>query len=196
MELDDMKLYSSVIGFLVLIALCTKTVSSFVNDKSWNLFSGGSKVKGRAAMSDARDDNSLPCCPPGSMNCIRTSWTVTKGKDKAAIAKAMLEILQSYPQEGQAGVDKGGWKVVDGDLLKTGTASLEYQSGIGPFAFLFNFGKPFIDDLQIKIVAPNRVDIRSSSRIGKSDLGVNKKRLTFLGQKAKDLGWDVPEPNY
>ena len=102
----------------------------------------------------------------------------------------------NHPQEGQNGVDKGGWKMTKGDLVKNGSTSLEYQSGIGPFAFLFNFGKPFIDVLEIKITNSNTVQLRSSSRIGKSDLGVNQKRLLYLGQKAKELGWDIPEPKY
>lgn len=68
------------------------------------------------------------------MNCICTSWTIPKAKDKSTIASEMLEILQSYPQEGQSGIDKGGWKVASGDLQKSGEASLEYKSGVGPFA--------------------------------------------------------------
>jgi Protein of unknown function (DUF1499) len=196
MKFEDMK-SSIVLGLLILAALWTPKVSAFLCENC-NIFGTGRMApqEGIKLESSSGDDNSLPCCPPGSMNCIRTAWTLPKGKDKSAISSAMLEILQSYPQEGQAGVDKGGWKIASGDLQKTGEASLEFKSGVGPFAVLFNFGKPFIDDLQIRIVTPNKVELRSSSRIGKSDLGVNKKRLEYLGEKAKALGWDVPDPSY
>lgn len=191
-----MKLYPTMtLPFLALIGFRGKTVSSFITAANWRVF-GSSATDKTAVVMEATVNDSLAPCPPGSQNCILTTWTPPKGKDKRSIATAMVNILQSYPQEGQNGVDKGGWKIANGDLVKTGSVSLEYQSGIGPFAFLFNFGKPFIDDLEIKIMNSNKVQLRSSSRIGKSDLGVNQKRLIFLGQKAKELGWDVPEPKY
>ena len=169
-------------------------VVSFITAPCWNIFGNSINVKHTAVVMEASSNESLTPCPPGSQNCILTTWTPPKGKDKRSVATAMVKILQSYPQEGQAGDDKGGWKITDGDLVKTGTLSLEYQSGVGPFAFLFNFGKPFIDDLEIKVLSSNKVQLRSSSRVGKSDLGVNKKRLLFLGEQA--IGWDVPEPEY
>ena len=144
----------------------------------------------------AASNDSLTPCPPGSPNCILTAWTPPKGIDKSSVATAMVNILQSYPQEGQAGVDKGGWKITDGDLIETGTLSLEYQSGTGLLSILLNCGRPFVDDLEIKILNSNKVELRSSSRIGKSDFGVNKKRLLFLGERAKEIGWNVPEPTY
>jgi Protein of unknown function (DUF1499) len=197
MRFDDIK-STLILGFLALVGLRTPSISAFLC-KKWSIFKQFEPMAphGNTVLeSSSGDENSLPCCPPGSMNCIRTSWTIPRAKDRSAIASKLLEILQSYPQEGQSGVDKGGWKIANGDLQKTGQASLEYKSGVGPFAILFNFGKPFIDDLQIKIVTANKVELRSPSRIGKSDLGVNKKRLQYLGEKARALGWDVPDPSY
>ena len=107
---------------------------------TWNVF-GNTAVKKSALVMGAASNEGLTPCPSGSQNCILTTWTPPKGKDKRSVATAMVQILQSYPQGGQAGVDKGGWKITDGDLAKTGKLSLEYQSGVGPFAFLFNFGK-------------------------------------------------------
>lgn len=92
-------------------------------------------------------------------------------------------------------MDKGGWKIAEGDLKSTGRSRIEYDSGIGNFARFFNGGKSFVDDLEIEIVG-NAIEIRSSSRIGESDLGVNQKRLQFLAAKARALGWEVPEPKY
>jgi hypothetical protein len=126
-------------------------------------------------------------------NSIHTTWTVPDGtKD---IAVSVLDILNSYPQEGQAGIDKGGWSIAEGDLVNTGKTRAEFKSGIGNFAILLNGGKPFVDDLDIEI-ASQKVEIKSASRIGKSDMGVNQKRVQFLAAKARTLGWDAPEPEY
>jgi len=40
------------------------------------------------------------------------------------------------------------------------------------------------------------VEVRSASRIGESDLGVNRKRLLFLGSALDSKGWTVPDPKY
>jgi hypothetical protein len=47
-------------------------------------------------------------------------------------------------------------------------------SGKGNFAKFFNAGKPFVDDLNIEIEDDGKVEIKSASRVGESDFGVNK----------------------
>lgn len=138
----------------------------------------------------------LEACPAGSKNCIRTAWTPPKGTSKGDAAKTVKSVLASYPQEGQAGVDKGGWTWIKDNLSGSGAGSLEFKSGIGMFAKLANGGKPFIDDVALLIEKDGVVQVRSSSRIGQSDLGVNQKRLKFLAAKFKALGWQAPEPKY
>jgi len=64
---------------------------------------------------------------------------------------SLHSVLEAYPQEGQAGVDQGGWRFADDQLASAGYARLEYLSGIGNFAKFFNGGKPFIDDLEVSI---------------------------------------------
>lgn len=135
--------------------------------------------------------NALSACPPKSKNCIATSWTAPSGADAA---KDMDEIINSYPQEGQDKVDLGGWKVAQGDV-KSGSARVEYTSGVGNFAKFLNGGKPFVDDLEIEI-SGQTVNIKSASRIGESDLDVNRKRLQVLANKAKSMGWTAPDPTY
>ena len=132
-------------------------------------------------------------CPAKTSNCIRTTWTAPEGTKN--VAESMQSILNSYPQEGQNKADLGGWSVAEGDLVASGKARLEYKSGIGNFAKFLNGGKPFVDDLEVE-VSGNTVDLKSSSRVGESDFDVNKKRLVFLAEKAKALGWDAPEPTY
>ena len=137
----------------------------------------------------------IDACPRGSQNCIRTTWTAPAGTSKADIIKTVKDVLSSYPQEGQTGADLGGWTIVEDNLEGAGTARVEYKSGIGNFAKFLNGGKPFVDDLKVEI-ADGGVEIRSSSRVGDSDLGVNQKRLKYLASAIKAKGWSAPEPKY
>jgi hypothetical protein len=128
-----------------------------------------------------------------SKNCIRTTWKAPL--ETKSVAGNMLEILNSYPQEGQSDIDKGGWTIASGDLITTGKTRVEYKSGSGIFSKILNGGKPFIDDLEIE-VSGNMIEIQSASRMGMSDFGVNQKRLQFLASKARGLGWEAPDPKY
>ena len=140
----------------------------------------------------------MTACPKGSKNCIRTTWTAPSGSSQASTAKALTAALEAYPQAGQADVDLGGYTIVNNDLSgSTATAKVEYYSGVGNFAKFFNGGKTFVDDLEIVIEDSGATaQIRSSSRIGDSDLGVNQKRLLYLGAILKSQGWTIPEPTY
>jgi uncharacterized protein (DUF1499 family) len=170
--------------FLLLAIVAAAVVDGFgIFDQIKNV---GQPAKAAAAGSG----KAILSCPPGSKNCIVTTWTIPKGKG-GNVKASVLKILNSYPQAGQANVDKGGYKIVSSNS----PIKVEYTSGIGTFAKLFNGGQPFIDDL-IAVIGSDSVTIKSSSRIGQSDLGVNQKRLKFLGGKAKALGWEVPEPKY
>lgn len=135
----------------------------------------------------------VDACPPKSNNCLRTTWTAP-GK---VTASEVLEILNSYPQEGQNKADLGGWSLVTNDLTgSTKSARLEYQSGIGNFAKFLNGGKPFVDDLFVEITGDSTVEFKSASRVGDSDFGVNQKRMRFLAEQARAKGWTAPDPVY
>lgn len=153
-----------------------------------------------AAVAAVTNGTAVPAgCPPGSRNCVCTVWTAPAGT--AGVAARVHEILRSYPRGGQNGIDAGGWTIAEGDLLSAATATtagqtrLEYKSNRGCLAVVLNCGRRFIDDLVVH-VDDVKVTLRSSSRMGTSDLGVNKKRLEFLAAKARVLGWEAPEPNY
>lgn len=139
--------------------------------------------------------NALEACKRGSQNCIRTTWTPPAGSSKAASIASLKKVLEAYPQEGQGKVDLGGWELVE-DNFSSGSARLEYKSGIGNFAKMFNGAKPFVDDLKLEIDDSGVVEVRSSSRVGDSDLGVNQKRLAYLGNALKEAGWTIPDPKY
>lgn len=138
--------------------------------------------------------NALDSCPKGSKNCIRTEWTPPSGTKKDGAIAGLKKAIESYPQEGQNKVDLGGWKIVED--FSSGSGRIEYTSGIGNFAKFFNGGKPFVDDLYLEVADSGVVSVKSSSRIGESDLGVNEKRLSFLIEKLRADGWTAPAPTY
>jgi hypothetical protein len=139
--------------------------------------------------------NALEACPIGSKNCIRTSWIPPPGTTKEDSEKTITKVLQGYPQEGQNGIDLSGWSFAEDSLAASGSARLEYRSGVGKIAKAINGGKPFIDDLLVAVQDDGQVEVRSSSRIGYSDMGVNKKRLEYL-IKSLPKDWKAPNPDY
>ena len=155
--------------------------------------SAGAAVAFVAAASPA---NALDACPKGSKNCVTTKWTPPSGTNASAAASTLKKVIESYPQEGQNKVDLGGWSVVEDSFAPGKVASIEYTSGIGNFAKFLNGGKAFVDDLKLEISQDGVVDVRSSSRIGESDLGVNQKRLLYIVGMLRKEGWDAPDPSY
>jgi hypothetical protein len=105
----------------------------------------------------------------------------------------LKDALNAYPQEGQEGgkVDGGGWTIAEDNLDASGTMRVEYRSsGKGNFAKFFNGGKPFVDDLRLEVSGAS-VQIRSQSRLGDSDFGVNGKRVDYLIGLLKEKGWSA-----
>jgi hypothetical protein len=138
----------------------------------------------------------IEACARNSNNCIRTTWIPPLGTSKSEMGKAVVSAIEAYPQTGQADVDRGGWLLAEDNGLSTGgTARYEFRTGTDKIAKFLNGGKPFIDDLVVEIT-DGAVEVRSASRIGDSDLGVNAKRLSFLGEQLKAAGWTIPDPKY
>ena len=123
----------------------------------------------------------------------------------------------------RAGADCNGWKVVSDGLdidIDDSTSSimaLEFKSCVGPAALAINLAQPFIDDLKLELIYVGMgidenedkdnvdaasassswmVKVKSSSRMGSSDLFVNKKRLEYLGASLQQKGWSVPKIKY
>jgi hypothetical protein len=122
---------------------------------------------------------------------VRQTWTPPSSTAASDAASQLRDALNAYPQEGQEDgkVDGGGYKVISDDLGSGGAIQLEYRSsGKGTFAKIFNGGKPFVDDV---VIEPNgtNFEVRSSSRVGDSDFGVNGKRLSYIGGVLKGKGW-------
>ena len=141
-------------------------------------------------------------CRDGARNCIRTAWSPPRGKSKAEALADIRAVIKAYPQKGQSGVDCNGFELSDDKLDVDGTARIEFYSCIGPAAVSMNLAKPFVDDLKIALVDDNdnsvgfRLEVRSKSRVGASDYGVNKKRINYLAEALRNKGWDAPKVVY
>ena len=77
---------------------------------------------------------------------------------------------------------------------RTLTARYSSAQGIGNFARFMNGGKPFVDDLEFSVEEAS-VCLRSSSRVGDSDFGVNAKRINWIAEKLRAKGWNAPGVN-
>ena len=146
--------------------------------------------------------NALEGCGRASHNCIRTAWIAPSSiTSPSEAARIIRDVLNTYPQKGQGGVDCNGWRIVK-DALESdaGIITLEFKSCVGPAALAINLGQPFIDDLKLEVGkdadGKMKVSVLSKSRMGSSDLFVNRKRLLFLGSQLKQQGWSVPDPKY
>ncbi len=188
--MKTMRLLATAVSLLVVSVSAYAPASLNRRDVFQSVLAGGVA----AVVASPSIANALEACPKGSKNCIRTEWTPPSGTSKDSAITALRKALESYPQEGQDSVDLGGWKIVED--FANGSGRVEYKSGIGNFAKFFNGGKPFIDDLKVEIAETGVVAVKSSSRVGESDFGVNQKRLNFLVARLREAGWSAPDPTY
>ncbi len=158
----------------------------------------------------AEEAHALELCRPKSRNCIRTIWTAPSSTNKEEAIKILKEVVGSYPQNGQNGIDCNGWSIVEDTLSSESgirTLKLEFKSCVGPAAVTMNLAQPFIDDVKLEVVQGKGkndgdddnlvyVEVKSSSRMGASDLFVNKRRIEFLGIQLREKGWAVPDVKY
>ncbi|KAG8470206.1 hypothetical protein KFE25_008627 [Diacronema lutheri] len=138
-----------------------------------------------------RTDGSLKGCGP-SPNCWSTSgdpkhkvapFEYTKS---TSTAKAdLLAVLKAYPQ--------AGIKTKDGGIIDGGGNKLlippPNSDGNYYYAQFTSKKFGFVDDVEFN-VGGGKVAIRSASRQGDSDLGVNAARLSYIAQQlAAKGGW-------
>ena len=113
-------------------------------------------------------------------NCFSTSGDEAhllkpwKPKAGSNAMDELLEAIRAYPP-GQANVDKGGFAIITAhaDYLYVQFESLKWG---------------FIDDVEFA-VNDGVVQVRSSSRLGFLDLGVNAKRLNWISAELRAKGW-------
>ena len=108
------------------------------------------------------------------------AWTWPKDYDQERAFKELEEVISSY-KPGQGNIDGGGFEIQKSDA-KSGYLYVQFEA----------LKNGYIDDLELAAVpGRNGVQVRSSSRVGYLDFGVNAKRLNYIAQALKQKGWDA-----
>jgi uncharacterized protein (DUF1499 family) len=137
--------------------------------------------------------NVAPNCFSSSLNVVEDpdhsipSWTSNTASVENTFAQ-LKAVVEAYPP-GQNGVDGGGFAIQSYDP-KRGYLYVQFEA----------LKNGYIDDVEFAVIdAPPRpedqmltVHVRSSSRIGYLDYGVNAKRLNYLAAALRAKGWDSP----
>lgn len=107
------------------------------------------------------------------------SWIWPETLTTEAAFEQLYEVVKAYPP-GQSDIDGGGFEIVTFDPKK-GYMYIQFES----------LKNGFIDDVEFAVVGnvKNEVQLRSSSRLGYLDFGVNAKRLNYLAKKLREKGW-------
>ncbi|GMH95750.1 hypothetical protein TrVE_jg12735 [Triparma verrucosa] len=128
---------------------------------------------------------SLSPCTSDALNCFSTSGDAAhllkpwSPPDKTVNPmQDILETLKEYPP-GQSRIDKGGYSII---TLRNDYLYVQFES----------LKRGFIDDVEFSI-QPLTVQVRSSSRLGFLDLGVNAKRLNYISSSLRSKGWTAPQ---
>ena len=112
--------------------------------------------------------------------------TNTNGSQQAF--EQLAATITKYPP-GQGNIDGGGFKIISNDPQK-GYIYTQFQS----------LKNGYIDDVEFALIdgvaASSSVQVRSSSRIGYLDYGVNAKRLNYIAKELRAQGWDAPGVEY
>ena len=109
-------------------------------------------------------------------------WVAPAAQSRAAAADDAAAALAAYAP-GQGGVDGGGFEV-------------QKTTGGGYFYVRFESLKNgYVDDVELALTdaAPFALRVRSASRVGYLDYGVNAKRLNRLAADLRARGWDAPD---
>jgi uncharacterized protein (DUF1499 family) len=149
-------------------------------------------------------DIPLSPCPgqPLKKNCWSTEdtqsrrlarWVPPPNRSSAdAVLQDIEGVINLYPQEGQNGVDKGGWKLADRQKNDaSGVTYLRYEFVSGRFGY--------VDDLEIRVVDDKKsgsgdvvqISVRTASREGGYDFNVNAVRIDFIQAALQKKGWTV-----
>jgi uncharacterized protein (DUF1499 family) len=117
------------------------------------------------------------------------AWTWPKefGNDREMAFIELASVIESY-QPGQSNVDGGGFRIITNDPKK-GYIYTQFES----------LKNGYIDDVELAFIdgfGERAVQVRSSSRLGYLDFGVNAKRLNYIAKALRAKGWDAPGVDY
>jgi uncharacterized protein (DUF1499 family) len=134
-----------------------------------------------------------PCGPAPNCFCTTDSieddpehnipaWKYPESLDKEGAFLALEKTVKAYTP-GQGNIDGGGFQIVKSDPKK------------GYFYAQFEALKNgYIDDLEFASIdglGDRMIQVRSSSRVGYLDFGVNAKRLNYIAKALKAEGWEA-----
>jgi len=110
-----------------------------------------------------------------------------KELDQAAAMRQLQDILEAY-QPGQNDVDGGGFAI---QTVRPDYIYVQYES----------LKNGYIDDAEFAIIDNERygereVQVRSSSRLGYADFGVNAKRINAIAAALRQKSWNAPGVDY
>ena len=114
------------------------------------------------------------------------SWKWPKSINTKKDAFEQLELVIQKYKPGQANIDGGGFQIVQSDLNK-GYIYVQFESLKN--GYIDDFELVYMDDKE------NEVQVRSSSRVGYLDFGVNMKRINYIAKQMRELGWDAEGVN-
>ena len=149
-----------------------------------------------------RDGNALKACIDGKPHCFSSSpetfedndlfnadygttegWLVEPFRYDKPLAEAVADIkaaIEAYPP-GQRGIDGGGFKLVAARPIDADGYYMYVQFESGR--------KGYIDDFEVAL-GNGVANVRTSSRVGYLDLGVNAKRYAWFADRlGKQQGW-------
>jgi len=110
-------------------------------------------------------------------------WPKSFGGDTKRAFSELEQVISAY-KPGQSNIDGGGFQIVTSDLDK-GYIYVQFEA----------LKAGYIDDLEVALIQgydEGVVQVRSSSRVGYLDFGVNAKRINFIAKALSEKGWDAP----
>ena len=105
------------------------------------------------------------------------AWSWPKGYDQEKAFAELEQVISAY-KPGEGNIDGGGFEIQKVDP-KAGYIYVQFEA----------LKNGYIDDLELAVV-PERegVQVRSSSRVGYLDFGVNAKRINYLAKSLREKG--------
>ena len=106
-------------------------------------------------------------------------WELSSRKDAF---QELYEVVKAY-EVGQNNIDGGGFDIVTFDP-EAGYIYVQFES----------LKNGYIDDFEMAMInkEDNAIQVRSASRLGYLDFGVNAKRINYLAKALREKGWDAP----
>jgi len=139
-------------------------------------FNGLRKCDGKPNCFSTTGDELLEDRILTGVDTLIKQWKPPPGDE--APFKSLVKAVKAYTP-GQSFIDGGGFQVV-----KESDAYIYVQ-----FEAL---KKGYIDDLEFAL-RDGLIDVRSSSRVGSTDFGVNAKRLNYIAAALRKDGWTIDE---